>query len=360
MRVSRIFGSKPYFEETIMGIKVRGALGMIVGAALAAFAGSAWAAGEVNVYSSRHYDTDQKLYKAFEEKTGIRVNLIEGKDDELIERLKAEGRNSPADVLVAVDAGRLWRAQEAGVLQPVKDATLEKAIPAAFREPEGHWFGLSNRARVIIYNKDNVKPSDLSTYEDLADPKWKGRLLTRSSTNVYSQSLTGSILAANGQEKTLAWAEGIAANLARPPQGGDTDQIRAVAAGEGDVAISNTYYLGRLLNSAKPEDKAVAEKVGIFFPNQNDRGTHVNISGAGVVANAPNKENAIKFIQFMAGPEAQKIFADGNYEYPVVAGVAPHPTVAGWGDFKRDELNAAVYGKNNAEALKIMDRAGWK
>lgn len=321
--------------------------------------------GEVNIYSSRHYDTDKTLFKTFEEKTGIKVNLIEGKDDELIERIKAEGRNSPADVLLTVDAGRLWRAQDAGILQPAGSKTLEQSIPANLREPGGHWFGLSQRARVIIYNKDKVKPAELATYEDLADPKWKGRLLTRSSTNVYSQSLTGSVLAALGPEKTEAWAKGIAANLARPPQGGDTDQIRAVAAGEGDIAISNTYYLGRLMNSTKPEDKAVAEKVGVFFPNQKGdgaagRGTHVNISGAGVAANAPNKANAVAFIEFLASPEAQRIFADGNFEYPVVADVRPHPTVASWGTFKADSLNAATFGKNNAEALKIMDRAGWK
>ncbi len=354
-----------------MRMLTRRAFGILAGTAMLAvtvgLSGPALAQGkgEVNVYSSRHYDTDKTLFKAFEEKTGIKVNLIEGKDDELIERIRAEGRNSPADVLLTVDAGRLWRAQDAGILQPAKSDTLQQSIPANLREPGGHWFGLSQRARVIIYNKDKVKPAELSTYENLADPKWKGRLLTRSSTNVYSQSLTGSVLAAQGPERTEAWAKGIAANLARPPQGGDTDQIRAVAAGEGDLAISNTYYLGRLMNSAKPEDKAVAEKVGVFFPNQKGegaegRGTHVNISGAGVAANAPNKANAVAFIEFLASPEAQKIFADGNFEYPVVADVQPHPTVASWGNFKADTLNAATFGRNNAEALKIMDRAGWK
>lgn len=342
-----------------MALPMRRALASAVGIVLLALSGTA-AAQEVNVYSSRHYDTDQQLYDAFTKNTGIKVNVIQGKDDELIERLKAEGKNSPADVLVAVDAGRLWRAQEAGVLQPVKSAVLEKTIPAQYREPQGHWFGLSTRARVIIYNKAAVKPADLSTYENLADPKWKGKLLVRSSTNIYNQSLTGAVLAANGAEKTEAWAKGIAANLARPPQGGDTDQIKAVAAGEGDIAISNTYYLGRLAASSKPEDKAIADKVGVFFPNQKDRGTHVNVSGVGVAANAPNKANAVKFIEFMVGPEAQKIFADGNFEYPVLSSVKPHPVVAGWGEFKADALNAATYGKNNAEALKIMDRAGWK
>ncbi|HYE48228.1 MAG TPA: Fe(3+) ABC transporter substrate-binding protein [Azospirillaceae bacterium] len=345
-----------------MAFQARMSLAALLGALSmgAALVTSSAASADVNVYSSRHYDTDQQLYKAFTEKTGIKVNLIEGKDDELIERMKAEGRNSPADVLVAVDAGRLWRAQEAGVLQPVRSDVLEKAIPAQYREPNGHWFGLSTRARVIVYNKDRVKASDLSTYEDLADPKWKGRLLVRSSTNIYNQSLTGALLAAHGPEKTEAWAKGVAANLARPPQGGDTDQLKAVAAGEGDVALSNTYYLARLQASQKPEDKKVAEKLAVFFPNQKDRGAHVNISGAAVAANAPNKADAVKFIEFLTGPEAQKIFAEGNYEFPVVADTPPHPVVAAWGTFKADPLNAAVYGRNNAEALKIMDRAGWK
>lgn len=315
---------------------------------------------EVNIYSSRHYDADKLLFAAFEKETGIQVNVIEGKDDELIERLKAEDRNSPADILLAVDAGRMWRAQDAGVLQPVSSGTLEQAVPAEYREKDGHWFGLSARARVIIYNKDKVKPEELSTYEDLADPKWKGRLLVRSSTNVYNQSLTGSILAAHGPEVTEAWAKGLAANFARKPQGGDIDQIKAVAAGEGDIAISNTYYFARMLASDNPVDKAAAEKVGIFFPNQGDRGAHVNISGAGVAKYAPNRDNAVKFLEFLAKPEAQKIFAEANYEFPVVAGIPSHPVVAAWGDFKRDSLNASIYGQNNPEALKIMDRAGWQ
>lgn len=326
---------------------------------LTGLAGAASAA-DVNIYSSRHYDADKQLFAAFEKNTGIQVNVIEGKDDELIERLKAEGRNSPADILLAVDAGRLWRAQAADVLQPVKSAALEKAVPAAYREKDGYWFGLSARARVILYNKAAVKPGDLSSYEDLADPKWKGRLLVRSSTNIYNQSLTGSILAAKGAAATETWAKGLAANFARAPQGGDTDQIKAVAAGEGDVALSNTYYFARMLNSPNPAEKAAAEKVGLFFPNQGDRGTHVNISGAGVVKHAPNRDNAVKFLEFLATPEAQKIFAEANYEFPVVAGIPSHPIVATWGDFKRDGLNAAIYGQNNAEALKIMDRAGWK
>lgn len=331
-------------------------------ASLLAALGAAAAANaaEVNVYSSRHYDTDKALYENFTAATGIKVNLIEGKDDELIERMRNEGVNSPADMLITVDAGRLYRAQQAGVLQPVKTDALTKAVPEHLREPEGYWYGLSKRARVFIYNKATVNPADLSTYEALTGPVWKGRVLSRSSSNIYSQSLTGSVLAAHGEQATEEWAKGFAANFARKPQGGDTDQIKGVAAGEGDIAISNTYYFGRLSGSKKPEDQAIVAKLGVFFPNQNDRGTHINISGAGVAKNAPNKDNAVKFMEYLVSPAAQKLFAEGNYEYPVVEGAPIHPIVAAWGTFKEDKLNAAVFGKNNAEALKIMDRAGWK
>jgi iron(III) transport system substrate-binding protein len=343
-----------------MNFFTRGALAAILGTAAILGSAVSASAAEVNVYSSRHYDTDKSLYQTFTQQTGIKVNIIEGRDDELIERIRTEAGNSPADILITVDAGRLWRAQNADILQPIKSQTLEDTVPSYLREPSGLWFGLTKRARVIIYNKAAVKPSELSTYEDLADPKWKGRLLIRSSTNVYNQSLAGSILAAHGEKKTEEWARGIVANLARRPQGGDSDQILAVAAGEGDIAISNTYYFGRIAGSSKPEDKAVAEKVGVFFPNQNDRGTHVNISGAGVLKNAPNKDNAVKFLEYLVSPAAQKIFAEGNYEYPVSKVAEVAPVIASWGSFKEDTLNAAVFGKNNEEALKIMDRAGWK
>jgi iron(III) transport system substrate-binding protein len=343
-----------------MNFFTRGALAAILGTAAVLGTAVAASAAEVNVYSSRHYDTDKSLYQTFTQQTGIKVNIIEGRDDELIERIRTESGNSPADILITVDAGRLWRAQNADILQPIKSKTLEDTVPAYLREPSGLWFGLTKRARVIIYNKAAVKPSELSTYEDLADPKWKGRLLIRSSTNVYNQSLAGSILAAHGEKETEEWARGIVANLARRPQGGDSDQILAVAAGEGDVAVSNTYYFGRIAGSSKPEDKAVADKVGVFFPNQNDRGTHVNISGAGVLKNAPNKDNAVKFLEYLVSPAAQKIFAEGNYEYPVSKVAEVAPVIASWGSFKEDTLNAAVFGKNNEEALKIMDRAGWK
>jgi iron(III) transport system substrate-binding protein len=343
-----------------MNFFTRGALAAILGTAAVLGTAVAASAAEVNVYSSRHYDTDKSLYQTFTQQTGIKVNIIEGRDDELIERIRTEAGNSPADILITVDAGRLWRAQNADILQPIKSKTLEDAVPSYLREPTGLWFGLTKRARVIIYNKSTVKPSELSTYEDLADPKWKGRLLIRSSTNVYNQSLAGSILAARGEKATEEWARGIVANLARRPQGGDSDQILAVAAGEGDIAVSNTYYFGRIAGSKKPEDQAVAAKVGVFFPNQNDRGTHVNISGAGVMKNAPNKENAVKFLEYLVSSPAQKIFAEGNYEYPVSKDAEIAPVIASWGSFKEDNLNAAVFGKNNEEALKIMDRAGWK
>lgn len=314
----------------------------------------------LNLYSSRHYDTDDQLYEGFRQATGIRVNVVEAEADQLIERIKSEGQNSPADLLMTVDAGRLWRAEQEGLFQPVTSTTLTNAIPAALRHPDGLWFGLTKRARVIMYNKTVVNPRDLSTYEDLVDPKWRGRILVRSSTNIYSQSLVGSLIAAHGVAQTETWARGLVANFARNPEGGDTDQIKAAAAGLGDIAIANTYYLARLIKSDKREDRQVAETMGVFFPNQGDRGTHVNISGAGVVKTAPNREAAIQFLEYLVSPAAQAIFAQSNNEYPVVEGVALDSVVAGFGQFKADPLNAAVFGRNNPEALRITDRAGWK
>lgn len=315
----------------------------------------------INLYSARHYDTDNALYESFTKKTGIKINLVEAEADQLIERIKSEGANSPADVLITVDAGRLWRAKEAGILQPISSPVLEKSIPASFRDPDKTWFGLSKRARVLIYNKDKVNPSQLSTYEDLVNPKWKGKILVRSSSNVYNQSLVGWLLNTHGPKKTEEWVRGLVVNFARPPEGNDTAQIRAVADGVGDIAIANHYYLARLANSQKPEDKAVADKVRVFFPNRRARGTHINLSGGAVVKTAPNKEGAQKFLEFLVTPEAQQIFASRNYEYPIVKGVALDNVVKNFGQFKGDETTlAAVFGKNNPEALKIMDRAGWK
>lgn len=333
-------------------------LGLGVMAALLA-AGVAQAA-EVNIYNGRHYSTDRALWDSFTRQTGIKVNVIEGGEDQLIQRLKSEGANSPADVLITVDAGRLGLAAREGLFQPVKSAALEGTIPANLRDPNGLWFGIATRARVIAFNKDKVKPTDLSTYEDLADPKWKGRILVRSGTHVYNLSLLGSIIAANGEAKAEEWARGMVGNLARPPKGGDADQLKAVAAGEGDIAISNTYYVARILKSEKPEDKEVASKLAVYFPNQGGRGTHVNVSGAGVAKNAPNRENAVKFVEFLVTPEAQRYLADTSMEFPVNAKVEAHGVLAAWGDFKHDQLNAAAYAGFQPDAMKIMDRVGWK
>lgn len=319
--------------------------------------GLAAQAADVNLYSSRHYQSDEELYKIFTKETGINVNVIQSGGSDLIQRLQREGRNSPADVFLTEDAGVIGRAALAGLLQPIKSSALEAAIPANLREPDGSWFGFTQRARVIMYHKDRVKPSELSTYEDLANPKWKGKILVRSSGNAYNQSLVASLMHADGVEKTEAWAKAIVANMARKPQGGDRDQVIALLAGEGDIAISNTYYLGHLIQ----ENPKGYDKIGVFFPNQNDRGAHVNVSGGGVTRYAPNKENAIKFLEFMARPEAQKSFAAANFEYPVLAGVPVSPVIAAWGlDFKRDPLNVSILAKSNADAVKLMDRAGWQ
>jgi iron(III) transport system substrate-binding protein len=314
----------------------------------------------VNLYSARHYETDTAIYEGFTKQTGIKVNLVEADADKLIERIKSEGENSPADVLITVDAGRLWRAQEAGLLQPIQSQVLTSAIPENLREPQGHWFGFTRRARVIMYNKDRVKPSELSTYENLADPKWKGRILVRSSSHVYNQSLTGAILEKHGEKKTEEWVRGFVANFARAPEGNDTAQIKALATGAGDLAVVNTYYLPRLAKSTKSDEKDVSSKIGVFFPNQSDGGTHVNISGGGVVKTSRNRDAAIKFLEYLASKEAQQIFAASNNEYPAVPGVAVDTVLASYGQFKENSINAATFGRNNADALKIMDRAGWK
>ena len=333
-----------------------GALALIAGIG----AGAAAQAQEVNVYNSRHYNSDKAIYEAFTAKTGSKVNVIEGNHDELIQRMKSEGTGSPADLFITVDAGRLALAARDGLLAPAKSKTLDEVVPAHLRNPDGMWYGLSTRARILVYAKDRLKPEDLKDYEDLAKPFLKGRVLTRSGTHPYNLALTASLVAANGEAKTEEWAKGLVANLARAPKGGDTDQIRAVAAGEGDVAISNSYYLGKLITSSKPEDRAVAEKVGAIFPNQTNRGTHVNLSGAGVVKTAPHPKEAVMLLEFLVSPEAQRNFADGNMEFPVNPAVQPHPALAALGAFKQDKLNAGSYLDHNQQALQIMDRAGWK
>jgi iron(III) transport system substrate-binding protein len=315
----------------------------------------------VNLYSSRHYQTDEALYSGFTKQTGIKVNRIEAGEDALIERIRNEGARSPADVLITVDAGRLWRAEQMGLFQPVRSAVLDARIPAAFREPDGEWFGFSMRARILAYNKDKVKPTELRSYEDLADPRWKGRICVRSSTNIYNLSLMGAIIDRLGEAKAEQWARAVRANMARDPKGGDTDQLKAVAAGECDVAISNHYYYARLARSDKPEDQAVANKLGIAFPGLAGTGTHVNISGAGVLKNAPNREAAVKFLEYLASDEAQRYFADGNNEWPVVPSArVTNPVLSALGEFQYDPINVSVLGRNQPVAQKIFDRVGWK
>ena len=315
----------------------------------------------VNVYSARHYDTDAALFERFTAETGIQVNVIEGDSAALLERLRREGGQSPADVFITVDAGRLHQAVQDGIFQAAESQILAERIPANLRHPEGLWFGLTKRARVIVYAKDRVETGAISTYEALADDEWKGRVLIRSSSNIYNQSLVGSIMAANGDEATEAWCQGVVANMAREPQGGDRDQIRAVAAGEGDIAVVNTYYLAQMIAAEnKPEDQEAAAKVGVVFPNQDGRGTHVNISGAGVVTGAANPENAVKLIEFLTGEAAQNVFAGDNKEYPSVPGIAPVPELEGFGTFQEDTLNASIFGAKNKEALMLMDRCGWR
>jgi iron(III) transport system substrate-binding protein len=274
--------------------------------------------------------------------------------------MKQEGTRSPADVLMTVDAGRLWRAEQAGLFQPVKSQLLEEKIPANLRHPDGLWYGFSMRARPIFYAKGTVDPAKLATYEALADPALKGKVCIRSSSNVYNLSLMSSMIAAHGAEKAEAWARGVVANMARAPKGGDTDQLMALAAGECDVAVANTYYYVRLLKSTKPAEKAAAEKIGVVFPNQKDRGAHVNISGAGVAKHAPHREAAIKFLEYLASPEAQAYFANGNNEYPVVGQVSGNAELAALGTFNKDAVNVSVYGTHQGTAQQAYDRAGWK
>lgn len=315
----------------------------------------------VNLYTSRHYQTDETLYTGFTKRTGIKINRIEGNENALIERLKNEGRNSPADVFITVDVARLWRAQQMGLFQPVNSKVLEQRIPAHLREPGGHWFGFSKRARVIFYNRAAVKAGEIRNYQDLADPKFKGRICIRSLNHVYNLSLMSALVDNLGQQKAQEWAQGLKANLARAPKGGDTDQIRAVAAGECDVAVANTYYYVRLAKSSKPADRAVAEKVGVVLPNQDSFGTHVNISGGGVARYAPHKENAVRFLEYLASPEAQSYFANGNNEWPAVPGTSlDNPALAALGSFKEDQLNVGVLGTNQPLAQKVFNIVGLK
>lgn len=314
----------------------------------------------VNLYTDRHYDLDDNLYATFTDETGIKVNIVKGASDELIERLKVEGSDTEADLLITADAGRLHRANASSLLQPVDSPILELNIPENLRDKNNHWFGLTKRARVIIYSKDRVDPSELSTYEDLTDPKWKGKILVRSSGNIYNQSLLASFIETMGEEEAKQWAAGLVENMAREPKGNDRDQAKAIAAGQGDIAIMNTYYIGHMMNSSDPEERKVAEKVGIFFPDQNGSGTHINISGGGVIKNAKNKENAIKLLEFLVSEKVQKSYAEINYEYPVIESVDISSLLESWGPFKEQSVDLSKLGEFNEKAVMIFNEVGWK
>lgn len=315
---------------------------------------------EVNIYSERKEELIKPLLDKFTAETGIKVNLVTGEGDALIKRLEIEGKNSPADILLATDVARLYRAKSLELLQPVQSDILINAIPANFRDGEGYWYGLSLRSRVIIYAKARVRPEQLSTYEAMTNPEWQGKVCVRSSSNPYNQSLVASMIARLGVEATAAWASDLVRNFARTPKGGDRDQIKAVAVGECDIALVNTYYLGGMLHSEVVDEKQAAEKVALFWPNQSDRGAHFNISGAGLTRAAKNQDAAIKLLEFLASDEAQAWYAEMNFEFPVKPGIAVSETLRQWGHYIADDINLDQLGQYNAEAVRLMDRAGWK
>ena len=326
---------------------------------LATSASAAFAEGEVNLYSSRHYDTDERLYSDFEEQTGIKVNRIEGKADELITRMQSEGKNSPADILLTVDTSRLERAKAADVLQSIDSPVLERRVPAYLQDDENQWFGFSQRARILFYDKTDVQDPPM-TYQDLADPKYKGMVCIRSSSNVYTQTITAALIAHLGEEAVGDWAKAVVANFARNPQGGDTDQLRGIVSGECDISMSNTYYFGRAIRRPVKGLSDSIDMIGWVFPNQDTIGAHMNLSGGGVAKNAPNKDNAVKFLEYLASESAQKYFSAGNDEYPSVPGVGLSPSVASLGFFKPDDLDAATIADNVAAAQKLLNESGWK
>jgi iron(III) transport system substrate-binding protein len=319
----------------------------------------------LNLYSARHYQTDEALYADFTKSTGIKINRIDADDAGILARLQTEGAASPADVILLVDAARLWRAEVDGLFQPVKSQVLESRIPATLRGKDGgqgsQWYGFSTRARVVVYNKASVQRTDVDTYQELGEPKNKGKVCTRSGSHPYNLSLFGSMLEHLGPQKAEAWLAGMAANMARTPKGGDTDQIKAVASGECGVALTNTYYVARLMRSANPQDKAVMDKVEVVFPNQSDWGTHVNIAGAGVARHAKNRDAAVRFLEYLASDSAQKYFADGNNEWPAVASVkVANPALSALGDFKSETIAVSVVGLNQVKVQQILDRVGYK
>ncbi|MEO1024861.1 MAG: extracellular solute-binding protein [Pseudomonadota bacterium] len=331
------------------------ALAMIV----AVTSGAAFAQGELNLYSSRHYDTDERLYSDFTEATGITINRIEGNADELIERMQAEGANSPVDVFMTVDTVRISRAKDLGLLQPIESAVLEERIPANLQDADNQWFAFSQRARILFYDKEDVA-NPPQTYQELANPEYAGKVCIRSSSNVYTHNIVAALTAHLGEEAIGDWAKAVVANFAREPQGGDTDQLRGIVSGECDIAMSNTYYYARALRKDVSDLSGSTDMIGWVFPNQDDIGAHINISGGGVAANAPNKENAIKFLEYLASEQAQDYFSAGNDEYPVVADAPIAPSVEALGDFKADAIPLSDIAANIDAAQKILGDAGWK
>ncbi len=334
-------------------------LGAGIAAAVALPAAPALAQGEVNLYSSRHYDTDERLYSDFEEMTGITINRIEGNADEMIARMEAEGENSPADVLLTVDTSRLARAKDAGLLQSVESDVLETRVPAYLQDVDNQWFGFSQRARIIYYDPETVENPPL-TYQALADPAYEGLVCIRSSTNVYNQTLLAAIITHLGEEAATEWARGVVANMARDPQGGDTDQIRGIVSGECGIAVANTYYFARAIRKDVDGLSNAVDEVSWVFPNQNTTGAHMNLSGGGVAVNAPNRENAIRFLEYLASDQAQEYFSAGNDEYPAVPGVALSPSVAELGFFKPDDVDLAEVASNLATAQQIFNEVDWE
>lgn len=316
--------------------------------------------GEVNLYSARHYDSDLPLYERFTRETGIRINRIEGNADQLIARMKSEGGRSPADLFIAADAGALWRAQQAGLFQPVRSQALEARVPANLSEPAGNWYGFSRRARVVAYDGARVKPDEVDSYEELASPRFRGRLCVRSADNIYNLSLVGALIEAWGEPRTEAWARGIVANMARPPEGGDRDQIRAVGAGVCDVAITNSYYYIRMASGEDEADRRVAQRVKLAFPSLGGQGAHVNISGGGVAVNAPNRANALRLLEYFASPEVQQHISRYNNEFPASPGVSAPAPVDAYSSFKAHPMPVASFAARQPQAQALMSRAGWR
>ena len=317
---------------------------------------------EINIYSQRHYDSDKMQYKKFEEKTGIKVNVTKAGADELIQRLKNEGDNSQADLFITVDVGKLWQASDMGLFQKFNDQKVFDNIDPQFLDKNGYWVPLTYRSRVVVYSNERVKKEDLSTYEDLANEKWRGRLLVRSSSNAYNQALMSSLVANLGPEAVTSWSEAVVKNFARDPKGSDRDQVKAIAAGQGDIAIVNSYYIGLLLASEKEEEINAGNAVSVFFPNQGDgeRGAHINVSGIALAKNAPNKENAIELIKYLTSVEGQETYVNNSYEYSVNPNVKPDEIVQAWGEFKKDPVDLNMLGVKRDEAIRIFDKTGWK